>query len=524
MNRRTKTLLNQLPCDEPFRTLVDGIQDYAVFLVDHDGRILTWNAGAELIAGYTTNEIVGRPIDVLYTPDAVAKGLPTILRRQAKQFGRAEDEGWRVRKDGARFWGELVVSSLTDSDGNCLGYAHVVRDLTERRVAETERTRRRDDLLRLEERFRLLVESVDDYAIFMLDPHGIVTTWNIGAERIKGYKATEIIGRHFSVFRTEEDIRSGACERELFLAAQNGKAEEESWRVRKDGSRFWANVILTSIRDSTGALMGYAKITRDLTQRRTLEEERLQRARAEEAVRLREEFLLIASHELKTPLTTLQLDLHGIQQELDHPGACDVAKARKKLDRASRSVARLSALVESLLNVSRLAKGTLTLTPAPMDLTSVVEQVVDGLRDQAARCGCTLQLHTAGSIAGRWDRLRIEQVVVNVLVNAFKYGAGGSIDVSVDGRDGHALIEISDRGPGIEETDLARIFERFERASSIRHYGGLGLGLYVSREIVQAHGGSICASNRPGGGATFAVRLPVLPPPAVPASTPESVS
>jgi len=505
MKTRATTVPSQAPCgDDRFRTLVEGIQEYGIFLLDAEGRVVTWNAGAQLITGYAKDEIVGHSVDLLYPPDAAGADLPRALLQQAKEQGRIEQEGWRLRKNGTRFWADVAITCLTDAQGNCLGYATVTRDLTERRLAETERSRRREDLLRLEERFRLLVESVEEYAIFMLDPHGIVTTWNIGAERIKGYTAHEILGHHFSVFRTEEDARSGACERELALAAQNGKLEEEGWRVRKDGSQFWANVVLTAIRDSAGALLGFAKITRDLTQRRALEEERLQRARAEEAVRLREEFLLIASHELKTPLTALQLDLCGIQQDLSG----DWSKVSRKLDRANRSVARLSTLVESLLSVSRLAQGKLTLNLASMDLAETVAQVVDGMREQAGRAGCDLEVQAPESILGNWDRLRIEQLVTNLLVNAIKYGAGGHIGIEVRHADSSATIEVSDHGPGVAEADLVRIFQRFERASSIRHYGGLGLGLYVSREIVEAHGGSITASNRPGGGAMFAVRLP----------------
>jgi PAS domain S-box-containing protein len=520
MKTRARTVPSQAPSgDERFRTLVEGIQEYGIFLLDEEGRVVTWNAGARLITGYASDEIAGRPVDLLYTPDAVAKGLPRILLEQAKERGRVEQEGWRLRKDGTRFWAEVGITCLTDQGGHCIGYANITRDLTERRLAETERARRREDLLRLEERFRLLVESVEEYAIFMLDPRGIVTTWNTGAERIKGYTAGEVLGRHFSIFRVDEDVRAGACERELFLAAESGKLEEEGWRVRKDGSQFWANVVLTAIRDNTGTLIGFAKITRDLTQRRALEEERLQRARAEEAVRLREEFLLIASHELKTPLTTLQLDLYGIQQDLNG----DWSKVSRKVDRANRSVARLSALVESLLSVSRLAQGKLTISPARMDLAETVVQVVEGMREQAGKAGCDLTIDASSPILGNWDRLRIEQVVANLLVNAIKYGAGSAIEIEVRSAEASAVIEVSDHGPGVEQADLLRIFQRFERASSIRHYGGLGLGLYVSREIVEAHGGSITASNRPGGGARFAVRLPTdRPAPTAQAATPEN--
>lgn len=498
-------LRDPAPREQPFRSLVQSVRDYAMILLNPKGHVETWNPGAELTTGYTAAEIVGKRLDVLYPPEARAAGLPDALLQKAARDGRVEDEGWFLRKDGTRFWADVVLSAVRDAQGRLTGYAKVTRDLTHRHHAEQQR-KRREELLRSEERFRLLVEGVEEYAIFMLDPHGVVTTWNSGAERIKGYKAHEIIGKHFSLFRPESEARSGVCERELQSAARDGKFEEEGWRVRKDGSRFWASAVLTAIRDSTGQLMGFAKITRDLTQRRQLDEERLQRARAEEAVRLRDEFLLIASHELRTPLTSLQIDLHAMSQ--DPPG--DDVKRERYLARVARNVDRLSALIDSLLNVSRLTHGKLVLDPVPLDLAAMVAQVADNMRGQAAKAGCELLLEATGPITGAWDRLRIEQVLMNLLVNAFKYGAGAPVAVSVARAGDEAIIEVKDRGPGIPEGDRERVFGRFERASSVRHYGGLGLGLYVSREIVKAHAGSIAAANRPGGGTVITVRLPLL--------------
>ncbi|MGD0836615.1 MAG: PAS domain-containing sensor histidine kinase [Polyangia bacterium] len=363
-----------------------------------------------------------------------------------------------------------------------------------------------------EERFRLLVEGVEECAIFMLDLQGNVTTWNPGAERIKGYRADEIVGRHFSVFRLPEE--AGEAAHELEIAACEGKFEGEGWRVRKDGAKFWARVCLTAIRDSNGQLVGYAKLTFDLTQRLLLDEERVQRARAEEAVRLRDEFLLMASHELRTPLTSLRLDLYGMQQDLarkpgDTGDLANPSSLAKKLERAARNTDRLIALIDSMLSVSHLAHGKLVLRPVLVDLSQVVSQSIESIRSQAARSSCEISFSSSGPVLGLWDGLRLEQVCLNLLANAIKYGAGAPIEVIVFVDDAGAAAQISDRGPGIAQADMQRIFERFGRASSLLDQSGLGLGLYVSREIVRAHAGSIEASNREGGGAVFTVRLPM---------------
>jgi PAS domain S-box-containing protein len=355
-----------------------------------------------------------------------------------------------------------------------------------------------------DERFRTLVESIKDYAIFMLDAGGNIATWNIGAQRIKGYAAHEIIGRHFSVFYPEADLRAGKTEYELQVAQRDGRFEDEGWRVRKDGTQFWANVVITALRDRDGTLLGYAKVTRDLTERRQLEAERLRLAHAQEAVRLRDEFLSLASHELKTPLTVLQLQLEALQERL----ANDNATTLSKLDRSYRAMQRLNELVEALLDVSRIATGRFALHLEPGDLADIVATAVDRMHEAAAAAGCALSVTTHCAV-GSWDRSRIDQVVTNLVSNAIRYAAGAPIAVRVLRDDHAAVIEVRDGGPGLPSGKLAQIFERFERGASMRHYGGLGLGLYVVREITQAHGGEVTAENRSSGGACFTVRLPL---------------
>jgi len=620
--------------DQVFQLVVASIKDYAIFMLDTSGRVATWNAGAELIKGYRAEEIIGREISVFYTPEDSAARKPQTLLARAIAEGRVEDEGWRVRKDGSRFWADVVITPIADSGGAPRGFVKVTRDLTARKRAE-EKLRRSEESLRAtlysigdgvlatdeqgrvtrinpvaerltgwlekealtrpieevfrivneetrapavnpvtrvlaegivvglanhtaliarngreqpiadsgapifdpegravgavlvfrdisedrqaenalrqsEEQMRLMIASLRDYALFMLDPSGRVATWNPGAEQITGYRAEEILGQNFSRFFTPEDVQQGKPVQELEAAAAQGRFEEEGWRVCKGGTRFWASVIIAPIRDASNRLVGFVKTTRDLTEQRKLDEERLRLVQAREAIRLRDEFLSIASHELRTPLTALQLQLETIRVQAPRNGA-DLGP---KIDRAIRVGKRLGQLVETFLDVSRLATGRMKLNVEPFELGEAAREIVERLRDAAAGAGCKLALQTSGAIGGRWDRLRVEQVLTNLISNAIKYASGQSIEISVERRDGDAFIEVRDHGPGLAEHDLPRIFERFERATSARHYGGLGLGLYVARQIVDAHGGSIAARNPPGGGASFTVRLPLEPPPA----------
>jgi PAS domain S-box-containing protein len=259
-----------------FRRLVESVRDYAIFMLTPTGHIASWNSGAQLIKQYTAEEAIGQHFSIFYPPEAVQSGWPEEELRRAVRDGRFEDEGWRVRKDGTRFWANVVITALIGSSGELLGFAKVTRDLTERRSHE-------ERLKSSERSVRLLIESVRDYAIFMLDSEGRITSWNPGAERINGYRSHEVIGRPFTIFYTEEAIARGWPEEELRMARRDGRFEDEGWRVRKDGSLIWANVVITAVRDESGELIGFSKVTRDLTERRR-QEERLRAS--EESLRL----------------------------------------------------------------------------------------------------------------------------------------------------------------------------------------------------------------------------------------------
>jgi PAS domain S-box-containing protein len=258
-----------------YRRLVESILDYAIFTLDAAGHVRSWSPGAQRLKGYTVGEILGRHFSVFYPPDDVAADKPGRELEVAARDGRLEDEGWRVRRDGSRFWANVIISAMRDDGGEVVGFAKVTRDLTDRRNAE--------EMLRLsEERSRLLVQSVTDYAIIMLDPAGRVASWNDGARRIKGYTAEEVVGQSFERFYPAEAVAAGFPQHELEVATRDGRFENENWRLRKDGSRFWGNVIITALRDAEGRLLGFAKITRDLTARREVEAQ-ARRLTAEEA-------------------------------------------------------------------------------------------------------------------------------------------------------------------------------------------------------------------------------------------------
>jgi PAS domain S-box-containing protein len=378
--------------------------------------------------------------------------------------------------------------------------------------------------------FRLLVESVRDYAIFALDPRGIVTTWNAGAERLKGYPAAEIVGRGFERFYTAEDRARGRPGHLLRAAAAEGSVEDEGWRVRKDGSRFWASVVITALRDATGALVGFGKVTRDLTERKRADEERVQLLVLEQAARVRAEaaeatlearnqFLSVAAHELKTPLTSLRAAAQLLLRRLDLGAGPDPQSLRRGLRVVDEQLERLARLVDQLLDVVGLEAGRLVPARARTDLAALVARAVE--LAQARAGGHALRVTAPGPVWADVDPGRLEQVLANLLDNAIKYSPGGGpIDVELtEPGPGTVRLAVRDRGLGIPPEHRARLFERFYQAHAGNHRSGLGLGLHLSREIVEQHGGEIRAEFPPDGGTRFVVTLPAAPAEAGPRPT-----
>jgi PAS domain S-box-containing protein len=356
-----------------------------------------------------------------------------------------------------------------------------------------------------EEHFRLLVESVVDYGIFMLDPDGRIASWNKGAERIKGWRADEVLGRHFSVFYPQDAVVHGWPQHELSVARREGRFEDEGWRVRKDGSRFWANVVITAVRDATGTLVGFAKVTRDLTQRKRVEE-------LETAERRINEFLAMLGHELRNPLAPIRNAV-----EILRAGPHDPATDERAAGVIERQVGHLTRLVDDLLDVSRITSGKIELRRQPLDLATAVLAAVEAARPAIDRKRQAFDLrHDGGALPVVGDETRLVQVVLNLLTNASRYTPPeGHISLTLEQAEGNAVVSVKDDGVGIPPDLLPRMFDLFVQGDRglDRAEGGLGLGLTLVRRLVHLHGGTVTGSSQgPGKGSQFEVRLPLAVP------------
>jgi hypothetical protein len=479
---------------ERFRLLVEAVQDYGIFMLDPLGHVVSWNAGAERIKGYRAEEVIGQHFSLFYPDAARMTRWPDQELQLALAQGRYEEEGWRIRKDGSRFWANVVITPLFDEGGAHTGFGKVTRDLTERRAHE-------EALLQSEERFRLLIDGVREYAIYMLDPEGRIQSWNKGAELIKGYAAQEVIGKHYSLFFRREDKVEGLPAWQLQRALLHGKTEEEGWRVRKDGSAFWASIVVSPIIGSGGALLGYAKVTRDMSEQRKLHE-------LEHSLQRMNEFLAMLGHELRNPLAPMRNAVTLMQRE----EALNTAQ-RVSRDIIDRQLTHLTRLLDDLLDAGRLTSGKLHIKPRRTDFRQALTQAVEALAPamDARSQEMELKLPT-GDIWVNADEIRLIQVLQNLLSNATKFTPeGGRIEVRAVVTQERLLVEVADNGIGMSPQTLDNVFQLFSQGegASETHQPGLGIGLALARSIVEMHGGIISASTAgPGKGSVFSFELP----------------
>ncbi len=506
-----------------YRLLVESIADYAIAYLDSEGRIISWNSAANKITGYSATDILGSHFSTLYKKEDLAGSKYEILLNYTREIGRYEEKGIHVRKDGTTYRVNVILTAVNNEFGNLTGYSVIFRDVTEKEKV--------NDLLRdSDERFRLMVAGVQEYAIFMLDPKGNVTTWNLGAERTMGYTANEIIGNHFSIFYPEEDKKSGKPAWILRRALEHGCLEDENWRIRKDGTAFWANVAITPIYDIEKNLIGFTKVTRNLTERKraelVLKESNLdlelrvkertkeltaEKIRAEQAVKARDQFFSMASHELRTPVSSLLLQVQLRHRLLEKEKLSEFTPEKLKVifKDDERQILRLNQLIERIFDISRLSIGTFELSFKNFDLTETIQEIVKRLEPILAQTRNEIIFSASKRIKGCWDQLRIEQVISNLLTNAGKYAPGKPVTVSLEANEKWATIKISDEGPGIAKADQERLFEAFERLNQKNAPVGLGLGLYISKKIIEAHNGRIHVESELGKNCTFIIELPI---------------
>lgn len=489
---------------ERFRLLVEAVTDHAIFMLDPNGIVTSWNAGAERITAYKESEIVGRSFATFYEEADRAAGMPQRVLSIAARDGKFQAEGWRIRKDGSRFWAFVIVEAIHDN-GELIGFAKVTRDLTERRQAEEE-------LRRSEELFRRLVEGVTDYAIYMLDPGGIVSNWNAGAQRIKGYGPDEIVGRHFSIFYTDEERDRGEPARSLAIAEREGRFEAEAWRQRKDGSRFWANVVIDAIRDPSGRLVGFAKITRDITERR---EAQLALERTREALLHSQKIEAIGkltggiAHDFNNLLTVVLGSLDLLRRYLPN----DDPRVTRLIDNALQGAQRGATLTQRMLAFARRQE----LDPRPVDLLELTR----GMRDLLQRSlGPQIAIETRFPLAldnVMADPQQLETALLNLAINARDAMPDGGI-LTIAGRNEatavnaglrpgpYVRLSLRDTGEGMDAETLARATEPFFTTKGTGK--GTGLGLSMVHGMVEQLGGQLILQSRPGDGTTVEIWLP----------------
>ncbi len=493
-----------------YRLLVEAVTDYAIYMLDPDGIVTSWNPGAQRFKGYTADEIIGEHFSRFYQEHDRAAGLPLKSLMTAKSEGKFESEGWRVRKDGSRFWAHVVIDPIRSPSGDLVGFAKITRDLTERKNAE-------EGLQRSQEQFKLLVQSVTDYAIYMLDADGRITNWNLGAQRIKQYTPDEIIGEHFSKFYTDKDRDNGEPAKALATAAREGRFEKEGIRVRKDGTEFWAHVIIDPIRDETGAVTGYAKVTRDITERREAQQA-LERAR--EALFQSQKMDAIGqltggiAHDFNNLLMAVIGSLEIVRRRLP-----DDPKITTLIDNAMQGAQRGTALTQRMLAFARRQD----LKFEAVDVPSLVRGMTDLLQRSL---GPSIQIETRfplvlGPVSA--DANQLEMALLNLAVNARDaMPEGGSVTFAAreekvaSGNDNklkagrYICISVSDQGEGMDKATLTRAMEPFFTTKGVGR--GTGLGLSMVHGMTEQSGGRFILHSQKGRGTTAEVWLPLATP------------
>ncbi len=490
--------------DRQYRLLVEAVTDYAIYMLDPEGIVISWNAGARRFTGYEAAEILGSHFSRFYLDEDQRSGQPAQALETAERDGRFECESWRVRNDGSRFWANVVIDPIRDTSNRLIGFAKITRDLSERKRSE-------EMLMRSERQFSLLVQGVTDYAIYMLDPLGQIVSWNAGAERTKGYLADEIVGRHFSLFYSREDQEKGEPQRALETAARDGRFENDGWRIRKDGSRFWANVVVAPLHNDAGVLIGFAKVTRDLTER-----QQAQHAleRANNVLHQTQKMDAVGqltggiAHDFNNLLMAILGSLELVRKRLPND-----PKITRLIDNAIQGAQRGTELTKRMLAFARQQD----LKYESIDLQTLVRNMIDLLQSSLGP-SVTIETRFPASLSMiRGDSNQIELALLNLAVNARDaMPQGGALVLSVreesivagqgenlsSGQ--YACLSVTDTGDGMDATTLARAMEPFFTTKGPGQ--GTGLGLSMVHGTAMQMGGQLILKSRKGNGTTAEIR------------------
>jgi PAS domain S-box-containing protein len=488
-----------------FRSLVDGVADYAIYMLDPNGIVTNWNAGAERIKGYSAQEIIGHHFSAFYTREDRIAGLPARALETALREGSFESDGWRVRKNGSRFYANAVVTPIRDEKGALMGFAKITRDVTEREEAQRA-------LRETEQQLRLLLSGIVDHAIYMLDPNGIITSWNAGAEKIKGYSADEIIGQHFSKFYTTAERTMGLPARALHTAMNTGRYEAEGWRVRKNTTEFWASVVIDAIRDDTGRLIGYAKVTRDISEQREMQIQ-LQKAREQLAHAQKIEALGRLTGGIAHDFNNILMVVGGQAEILTHRLR---DQPEQRAVQAIRDAARRGeVLTRQMLTFSRRQR----LEPAIVRFGEHIERSHTLLKNSL-----TPNVTIANTIApDLWpisvDPPAFDLALLNLVLNARDAMPDGGMitiaaenmrlapgDVAADISGEFVAISVSDTGVGIPEDVLPNVFDPFFTTKGPDK--GTGLGLSQVHGFAHLSGGTVTITSHLGRGTTATLYFP----------------